>query len=76
MLEPGHSLIIQRFDMSSSKLMESEVTFQLGWEKMGMLRIEGVLWDRTHGRHGLKVFFLQVQVTQADRQAGVFGFSS
>lgn len=92
MLGARHRLLIQRLDVSATKLVEVEVTLQGGWEQRGLLGVKGILWDGTRrggrGRgqmegvtvglsvDGTSIVLLQVEVTQADRQAGVVGLVS
>ena len=75
MLQTGHGLVIEDFDVGSPKVVEAEVALQLGGEKVGVLGVEGILWDGTRGGHHVEGLFLQVEVTQADREASVLCLS-
>lgn len=70
-LQTGHGLVIEDFDVGSPEVVEAEVTLQLGREKVGVLGVEGVLRDGTRGGRHVEGLLLQVEVAQADREARV-----
>lgn len=71
MLQAGHGLVIQDFDVGSPEEVEAEVALQLGREQVGVLGVEGVLRDGAGGGRHVEGVLLQVEVTQADREARV-----
>lgn len=92
MFRSSHRLLVQRLDVGAPQLVEVEVALQGGWQQRGLLGVEGVLWYRAGGGGGgrsqvervamglsvggASVLLLQVEVTQADRQAGVISLPS
>lgn len=70
-LQAGHSLVIKDFDVGSPEVVEAEVALELGREEVGVLGIEGVLRDGAGGGRHVEALLLQVEVTQADREARV-----
>lgn len=69
--QAGHGLVIEDFDVGSPEVVEAEVALELGREEVGVLGVEGVLWDGARGGHHVQALLLQVEVAQADREAGV-----
>lgn len=92
MFRSCHCLFVQCLNVGAPQLVEVEVTLQSGWQERGLLGVEGVLGDGAggggRGRGQMEsvavgvavgsasVLLLQVEVTQADRQAGVICFTS
>lgn len=70
-LQTGHGLVIEDFDVGSPEVVEAEVALQLGREEVGVLGVEGVLRDGARGGCHMEGLLLQVEVTQADREARV-----
>lgn len=70
-LQAGHGLVIEDFDVGSPEVVEAEVALQLGREEVGMLGVEGVLRDGAGGGRHVEGVLLQVEVAQADREARV-----
>lgn len=84
-------LLVQRLNVGATQLVEVEVTFQGGGQQGGLLGVEGVLWYGAGGGGGgggqvegvavgvvvggAPVLLLQVEVAQADGQAGVVSFA-
>lgn len=71
MLQTGHGLVIEDFDVGSPEVVEAEVAFQLGGEEVGVLGVEGVLRDGARGGRHMEGLLLQVEVAEADREARV-----
>lgn len=71
MLQTGHGLVVKDFDVGSPEVVKAEVALQLGGEEVGVLGVEGVLWDGTCGGHHVEGLLLQVEVAQADGEARV-----
>lgn len=69
--QTGHGLVIKDFDMGAPEVMEAEVTLQLGGEEVGVLGVEGVLWDGTCGGCHMEGLLLQVEVAKANGEACV-----
>lgn len=86
-----HRLLVQRLDVGATQLVEVEVALQCGRQQGGLLGVDGVLGYGAGGGRGgggqvkgvvvgvivgvASVLLLQVEVAQADRQAGVIGFA-
>lgn len=70
-LQAGHGLVIEDFDVGSPEVVEAEVALQLGREEVGVLGVEGVLRDGAGGGRHVEGVLLQVEVAQADREARV-----
>lgn len=70
-LQAGHGLVIEDFDVGSPEVVEAEVALQLGRQEVGVLGVEGVLRDGAGGGRHMEGVLLQVEVTQADREARV-----
>lgn len=68
MLQTGDSLVIKDFDVRSPEVVEAEIALQLGGEEVGVLGVEGVLWDGAGGGGHMEGLLLQVEVAQADRE--------
>lgn len=87
-----HRLLVQRLDVGAAKLVEVQVALQGRRQQRGLLRVKGVLRNGAGGGRGgggqlegvavgvsvgvASLLLLQVEVTQADRQAGVVSFAA
>lgn len=70
-LQAGHGLVIEDFDVGSPEVVEAEVALQLGREEVRVLGVEGVLRDGAGGGCHMKGVLLQVEVAEADRETRV-----
>lgn len=88
-LRPGHCLLVQRLDVGAAQLVEVQVALQGRRQQGGLLRVQGILGNGAGGGGGRRgqvqrvavrvggasVLLLQVEIAQADGEAGVVGLA-
>lgn len=74
----GHRLLVHSLDMGATQLVETQLAFQGGWEE----RVQRILRNGAGGGDGSGreaesgLVSSQVEVAEADRQAGGFGLTA
>lgn len=73
-----HRLFVHGLDMGATQLVETQLTFQGGWE----VRVQGILWNGAGRGDGSGweaesgLVSSQVEVAEADGQAGGLGLTA